>query len=100
MTEPSPPPEELHARLEQWIRPELRSLAPYHVADASGCIKLDAMENPYPWPGTLTTAWLERLSSVELNRYPRSAGQRSQAGAAAALRHCRAPCAAAGQWLR
>ncbi|HMZ71572.1 MAG TPA: histidinol-phosphate transaminase [Pseudomonadales bacterium] len=70
MTEPSPPPEELHARLEQWIRPELRSLAPYHVADASGCIKLDAMENPYPWPGTLTTAWLERLSSVELNRYP------------------------------
>src|SRR5690606_20480963 len=28
------------------------------------------MENPYPWPESLERAWLERLRTVELNRYP------------------------------
>ena len=32
------------------IRPDVRATAGYHVADASGFIKLDAMENPYHLP--------------------------------------------------
>lgn len=52
------------------IRPEIRALAAYHVPSADGMIKLDAMENPHPWPGELRDAWLERLRDVRLNRYP------------------------------
>lgn len=52
------------------IRPEIRALAAYPVADARGLIKLDAMENPYPWPGELVEDWLAVLRDVALNRYP------------------------------
>lgn len=45
-------------------------MSAYKVADASGLIKLDAMENPYTWPDDLTTQWLEKLRYCELNRYP------------------------------
>ena len=60
-------PEECIARL---IAPEVRALSAYAVADASGLIKLDAMENPYPWPPELEDEWLERLRGVSVNRYP------------------------------
>jgi histidinol-phosphate aminotransferase len=33
-------------------------------------IKLDAMENPYPWPQALVSAWLEGLRGCSFNRYP------------------------------
>lgn len=52
------------------FRPEILALKAYHVADASGLIKLDAMENPYPWPEALKTEWLELLRHCEINRYP------------------------------
>ncbi len=42
----------------------------YHVADSSGLIKLDAMENPYTFPAALKEQWLAELKQVELNRYP------------------------------
>ena len=45
-------------------------MSAYHVADASGLIKLDAMENPYNWPDEMKASWLEALKSCELNRYP------------------------------
>lgn len=57
-------------KVDKWIRPELRALTAYHVADASGLIKLDAMENPYTWPPEMVEAWLARLRGVVLNRYP------------------------------
>lgn len=53
-----------------WIRPEIQALSAYHVPDPGSSIKLDAMENPYPWPAPLVDAWLEVLRDVELNRYP------------------------------
>lgn len=53
-----------------WIRPEIRALAAYHVPDSAGLIKLDAMENPYPWPRELVSDWQARLSSAAINRYP------------------------------
>ena len=55
------------------MRPEVLGQPAYAVADAVGLVKLDAMENPYPWPGALETAWLESLRGIELNRYPDAA---------------------------
>lgn len=56
--------------IDRWVRPEIAALSAYQVADATGMIKLDAMENPYSWPEDLTEAWLERLRGAALNRYP------------------------------
>ena len=53
-----------------WIRPQVRALSAYHVADAGGLVKLDAMENPYRWPKELVDAWLEEIQDAQLNRYP------------------------------
>lgn len=52
------------------IRPVIKSIQAYHVADASGLIKLDAMENPYTLAGGLNQELQERLAAAELNRYP------------------------------
>ncbi|MBI3899988.1 MAG: histidinol-phosphate transaminase [Gammaproteobacteria bacterium] len=57
-------------RLAALIRPEIRALKAYHVADARGLIKLDAMENPYGWPEELRAGWQDVLRAVEVNRYP------------------------------
>ncbi len=57
-------------KVAQWIRPEIRALSAYHVPDAGGFIKLDAMENPYVWPEEMVDEWLERLRGVDINRYP------------------------------
>ncbi len=57
-------------KVKKLIRPEIQALSAYHVADASGLIKLDAMENPYGWPDDMVNDWLTRLKSAELNRYP------------------------------
>lgn len=56
--------------VQQWIRPDIQALSAYHVPDASGYIKLDAMENPYRWDEALTTVWLESLRDAPLNLYP------------------------------
>jgi histidinol-phosphate aminotransferase len=52
------------------IRPDVRAIAGYHVADASGFIKLDAMENPYHLPQHLREELGRRLAEAVLNRYP------------------------------
>lgn len=52
------------------IRPEIRALNAYKVADATGYIKLDAMENPYTWPEEIKAQWLKVIQTAELNRYP------------------------------
>jgi histidinol-phosphate aminotransferase len=60
----------VNALIEKLVRPEIRALRAYHVPDAIGLIKLDAMENPYPWPEDLREAWLDELRNAEVNRYP------------------------------
>ncbi len=62
--------------IEALLRPEVRALKAYHVPDARGFIKLDAMENPYAWPPNLIDQWLEHLREAEPNRYPDPACQR------------------------
>jgi histidinol-phosphate aminotransferase len=52
------------------IRPEILSLKAYHVADASGMIKLDAMENPYALPDDLRDLAAGLARQTPLNRYP------------------------------
>lgn len=58
------------ARVERWIRPEVRALHAYEVQESEGLIKLDTMENPYYWPESMVEAWLEALRGVRINRYP------------------------------
>jgi len=62
--------EALTALQEALLRPELRTGTAYHVADARGMVKLDAMENPYGLPEALRADWLARLREAPLNRYP------------------------------
>ncbi|MES2832398.1 MAG: histidinol-phosphate transaminase [Pseudomonadota bacterium] len=52
------------------IRADVRALAVYHVPDATGLLKLDAMENPYLLPPTMRHELGRRLAEVALNRYP------------------------------
>ncbi len=52
------------------IRPDIRALKAYHVPDAAGQVKLDAMENPYVLPEALKVEWLNVLREVPINRYP------------------------------
>lgn len=60
--------------IERWIRPEILDLAAYRIPDSTGLVKLDAMENPYTWPDSLITSWLEMLKTTSVNRYPDPAG--------------------------
>lgn len=56
--------------IDHLIRPDVRALAAYHVPDASGFAKLDAMENPYALPDDLRAELGRRLADAALNRYP------------------------------
>ena len=55
---------------DKLVRPEVLGMSAYHVADAAGMVKLDAMENPYPLPEPLRRKLADVLSRVALNRYP------------------------------
>ena len=55
---------------DQLVRPEVLAMSAYHVAEAEGMVKLDAMENPYPLPERLRRELADVLSRVALNRYP------------------------------
>jgi histidinol-phosphate aminotransferase len=56
--------------IERLVPLAVRRLNAYHVAPAKGLIKLDAMENPYPWPEPMVEQWLQRLRTAQPNRYP------------------------------
>jgi histidinol-phosphate aminotransferase len=57
-------------RVKNTVRPEVLAMTRYPVADASGYIKLDAMENPYTLPAGLQAELGKRLADVLINRYP------------------------------
>jgi len=52
------------------IRPDVRAMHAYPVADATGYLKMDAMENPFALPAALQQALGERLGALPINRYP------------------------------
>lgn len=70
------------------FRPDVRALHAYHVQDAAGFIKLDAMENPFALPPELQGELGRRLGAVALNRYP---GPRINDLHAALRRHAQVP---------
>jgi histidinol-phosphate aminotransferase len=55
---------------EDVIREEVRALKAYPVPDATGMVKLDAMENPYPLPPDLRGRIARLVEQAALNRYP------------------------------
>lgn len=58
---------------EQFVRAAVRELIPYQTHYLPECIKLDANENPFPWPVQMREAlFSERFA---FNRYPDGAGQ-------------------------
>jgi len=59
-----------NALITRLVKPEVQAMAAYHVADARGMVKLDAMENPHAWPTSLQQPLLEALAAAEINRYP------------------------------
>jgi histidinol-phosphate aminotransferase len=52
------------------IRRDVLAMTSYPVPDATGFVKLDAMENPFSLPASLAAQLGERLAGVALNRYP------------------------------
>jgi histidinol-phosphate aminotransferase len=60
----------LDSLIANTIRADVRNTGVYTVADASGFIKLDAMENPYQLPLPLRQELGQRLAEAVLNRYP------------------------------
>ena len=56
------------SNLESLVRSGVRQLVPYEVKNMPECIKLDANENPFPWPvGMREDLFSEKLM---FNRYP------------------------------
>lgn len=60
----------LSDKIARLIRQDVQSMHAYAVQDASGMVKLDAMENPHRLSPALQAELGRRLGAVELNRYP------------------------------
>lgn len=75
----------LQDKINKWVRSEIRALSAYHVLPATGLIKLDAMENPWPWPAELLTEWQRVLQAAQLNRYPDPTASELQAALRSAM---------------
>lgn len=52
------------------IRRDVQSMHAYAIQDATGMLKLDAMENPFALPLPLQAELGRRLGAVAINRYP------------------------------
>ncbi len=55
---------------EEIIRSEILALKAYHVPEAAGMVKLDAMENPYRLPADAQAEIAALAAGAALNRYP------------------------------
>lgn len=53
---------------EELIRPQIRTLTAYESKPVPDCVKLDANENPLPWPSGMKEKLFKE--QFELNRYP------------------------------
>lgn len=61
---------------EELVRPEVLAIKAYHVAEAEGMVKLDAMELPYRLPEKLRRELAARLAEREIHRYPEPTGKK------------------------
>ncbi|MBC2722810.1 histidinol-phosphate transaminase [Desulfosporosinus sp.] len=58
---------------ERFVRPGVRQLIPYETKHMPECIKLDANENPFPWPVGMQETLFK--GKPAFNRYPDGMGQ-------------------------
>jgi histidinol-phosphate aminotransferase len=70
----------MQEKIDKLVRPEIRALAAYHVPEANDLIKLDAMENPWPWSDAMRAAWLAAIRTAAINRYPDPAARELKEG--------------------
>src|SRR3970282_1804934 len=70
---------------EDIIRGEILALKAYHVPDATGLVKLDAMENPYRLPEPVRGELGAVVGGGGINRYPGPGAQRLKARLRAGL---------------
>ena len=54
----------------RFIRQDIQSMHAYAIQDATGMVKLDAMENPFSLSPELQAELGQRLGTVAINRYP------------------------------
>lgn len=54
----------------RFIRQDIQSMHAYAIQDATGMVKLDAMENPFTLSPELQARLGQRLGAVAINRYP------------------------------
>jgi len=67
----SPDPSfQVQTLISQRIRPDVLAMHAYAVQDATGMVKLDAMENPHRLSPELQAKLGQRLGALALNRYP------------------------------
>jgi histidinol-phosphate aminotransferase len=66
-------------RPEEIIREEILALSGYRIPDASGMVKLDAMENPYRLPEDVRGEIADLVAQAEINRYPEAGSIRLKA---------------------
>lgn len=57
-------------RITATVREDVQVIDRYHVSDARGFLKLDAMENPYSLPAKIVQALAAAAAGASLNRYP------------------------------
>lgn len=57
-------------RIAQTVRADVRAQQAYAVPDATGFIKLDAMESPYALPDQVRAEVARAVAAAPLNRYP------------------------------
>jgi histidinol-phosphate aminotransferase len=63
-------PRDVAARVAAAVRPEVRALTAYQVANSDGMVKLDSNESPYALPEALRARLAAALARVPINRYP------------------------------
>ena len=64
------PSARIAATPDRLLRQEVLALHAYHVPPATGMVKLDAMENPYPLPPQLREEIARLVADAAINRYP------------------------------
>ncbi|MEW5762144.1 MAG: histidinol-phosphate transaminase [Bacillota bacterium] len=65
----------MRPEIEALVRPALRAMVPYRVPEHRGVIKLDANENPYPFPPAVQAAVLAAVNGRAFTRYPDGAAR-------------------------
>ena len=65
----------LKQKISRLVPERLQKLKPYKTESASGLVKLDAMELPFPMDAAIAESFYRAITEVELNRYPEARPQ-------------------------